>query len=87
MNPTTKTLIGAVIAAVLAIAVYYGAISQQSASSIQNQANQTLGTTPASQQTGAPTTGTTTGAPTTRAPTTSAPAAAAPPAAAPTPPR
>lgn len=83
MNPTTKTLIGAVIAAVLAIAVYYGAISQQSASSIQNQANQTLGTTPASQQTGAPTTGTTT----TGAPTTSAPPAAAPPAAAPTPPR
>lgn len=49
MNPNTKKLIGAVIAAVLAIAVYYGAISQQSANSIQNQTNQSLGTSPAPQ--------------------------------------
>lgn len=54
MPQNTKMLIGAVIAAVLAIAVYYGAISQQSANSIQGQANQALGTAPASQQTGAP---------------------------------
>ena len=58
MNQSTKTLIGAVIAAALAIAVYYGAISQQSATSIQSQANQALGTapqqTPASTQTAAP---------------------------------
>ena len=54
MPQSTKMLIGAVIAAVLAIAVYYGAISQQSANSIQGQANQALGTAPASQQTGAP---------------------------------
>ncbi len=54
MPQNTKMLIGAVIAAALAIAVYYGAISQQSASSIQGQANQALGTAPASQQTGAP---------------------------------
>ena len=55
MNPNTKKLIGAVVAAALAIAVYYGAIGQQQASSIQNQANQTLGTTPASQQPAPPT--------------------------------
>ena len=58
MNPSTKTLIGAVVAAALAIAVYYGAISRQSATSIQSQANQALGTapqqTPASTQTAAP---------------------------------
>ncbi len=58
MTPSTKTLVGAVIAAVLAIAVYYGAISQQSATSIQSQANQAMGTapqqTPASTQTAAP---------------------------------
>lgn len=53
MNPNTKKLIGAVIAAVLAIAVYYGAISQQSANSIQTQTNQSLGTSPAGQP-GAP---------------------------------
>ena len=54
MNPNTKKLIGAVVAAALAIAVYYGVISQQQAGNIQSQANQTLGTTPASQQTTAP---------------------------------
>ena len=47
MNTNTKTLIGAVVAAALAIAVYYGLIGQQQAASIQNQANQTLGTGPA----------------------------------------
>lgn len=52
MNPNTKKLLGALVAAALAIAVYYGAVSQQTATGIQNQANQTLGTTPASQ--GAP---------------------------------
>ena len=45
----SKTLIGAVIAAILAIAVYYGLLSRQSADNLQNQANQTLGTTPPSQ--------------------------------------
>ena len=55
MNQNTKMLIGAVVAAVLAIAVYYGAISQQSANSIQNQTNQSLGTSPAGQQVAPPT--------------------------------
>ena len=50
MTPSTKKLIGALVAAGLAIAVFYGVIGQQQASSIQNTANQTLGTTPASQQ-------------------------------------
>ena len=50
MNQNKKTLVGALVAAALAIAVYYGLINQQSATSIQNQANQTLGTTPSSQQ-------------------------------------
>ena len=49
---TSKLLIGAVVAAALAFAVYYGLISQQTANSIQTQANQTLQTGPASQQTG-----------------------------------
>lgn len=52
MNPNTKKLLGALVAAALAIAAYYGVVSQQQATSIQNQANQTLGTTPASQQAG-----------------------------------
>ena len=55
MNQNTKMLIGAVVAAVLAIAVYYGAISQQTANSIQNQTNQSLGTSPAGQQVVPPT--------------------------------
>lgn len=50
MPQNSKMLIGAVIAAALAFAVYYGLISQQAASNIQGQANQTLGTAPASQQ-------------------------------------
>ena len=50
MNQNTKMLLGALVAAGLAIAVYYGLISQQTASGIQSQANQTLGTTPVSQQ-------------------------------------
>ena len=54
MDPNAKKkLIGAVIAAACAIAVYYGLIGQKQASSIQNQADQTLGTGPAQQQ-GAP---------------------------------
>ena len=58
MNPNTKKLLGALVAAGLAIATYYGLISQQAATNIQSQANQTLGTapqqTPASTQTAAP---------------------------------
>ena len=50
MSQNTKMLIGALIAAGLAIAVYYGLIGQQTANNIQGQANQTLGTTPASQR-------------------------------------
>ena len=38
----TKTIIGAVIAIALAIAVSYGLINQQTADQIQNKANQTL---------------------------------------------
>ncbi len=54
MDPNAKKkLIGAVIAAACAIAVYYGLIDQKQASSIQNQADQSLGTGPAQQQ-GAP---------------------------------
>lgn len=60
MNQHKGKLIGAVIAAALAFAVYYGLIDQKQANSIQNQANQSLGTTPASQQAGAPTTQNTT---------------------------
>ncbi len=56
MTPqTSKTLLGAVIAAALAFAVYYGLIGQQAANTIQNQANQSLGTAPASQQSTQPT--------------------------------
>lgn len=50
MSQTTKTLLGALVAAALAIAAYYGLINQQQAANIQNQANQTLGTGPAAQQ-------------------------------------
>ena len=57
MNPNTKMLIGAVIAAALALAGYYGLVSPKQAASIQSQANQTLGTGPVSQQqSGMPTT-------------------------------
>lgn len=49
MSQNSKMLIGAVIAAVLAIAVYYGAINQNQANNYQNQANHALGTAPASQ--------------------------------------
>jgi len=43
MSPKlTKTIIGAVIAIALAVAVSYGLISQQTADQIQTKANQTL---------------------------------------------
>ncbi len=48
MPINSKTLIGAIVAALLAIAVYYGVISRQTADTVQNQANQTLGTAPPS---------------------------------------
>ena len=50
MSQNSRMLIGAGIAAVLAMAVYYGVINQQQANNIQGQANQTLGTRPPSQQ-------------------------------------
>lgn len=50
MTPSTKKLIGALVAAALAIAVFYGVIGQQQAGSIQSKADQTLGTAPATQQ-------------------------------------
>ena len=51
MDPNAKKkLIGAVIAAACAIAVYYGLIDQKQSTSIQNQADQTLGTGSAQQQ-------------------------------------
>lgn len=51
MSPDAKKkLIGAAIAAALAIAVYYGLIDQKQADSIRTQADQTLGTGPAPQQ-------------------------------------
>ncbi len=49
MPQNSKMLIGAVIAAALAFAVYYGLISPQTANTIQTQTNQTFGTAPASQ--------------------------------------
>ena len=49
-----KKLIGALVAAALAIAVYYGLIDQKQANSINTQADQTLGTGPAVQQQQAP---------------------------------
>lgn len=56
MDPNTKKkLIGAIIAAALAVAVYYGLIDQKQADSIRTQGDQTLGTgsapQPAPQQT------------------------------------
>lgn len=78
MNPNAqKKLIGAVIAAALAIAVYYGLIDQKQADGFRNQADQTLGTGPATQQTQqtAPQTSSTTAAP---APTTAPAPTAAP---------
>ena len=74
MPQNSKMLIGAVVAAALAIAVYYGLITQQSANNIQSQANQTLGTSPANQQPASPTPQ----APATQAPTTQTPAPAGP---------
>ena len=51
MTPNAKKkLIGAIIAAALAVAVYYGLIGQQQADNIRTQADQTLGTGPAAQQ-------------------------------------
>ena len=55
MNQNTKMLVGALVAAALAIAVYYGLIGQQTANNIQGQANQTLGTGPVPQQPAPPT--------------------------------
>ena len=55
MNQNTKMLVGALVAAALAIAVYYGLIGQQTANNIQGQANQTLGTAPVPQQAAPPT--------------------------------
>ena len=49
MNQNTKVMLGALVAAALAIAGYYGLVSPQQATSIQNQANQTLGTGPQGQ--------------------------------------
>lgn len=68
MTPSTKKLIGALVAAALAIAVFYGVIGQQQAGSIQNKADQTLGTAPATQQVVPPAT------PNATAPATPAPA-------------
>lgn len=45
----TKTIIGAVIAIALAVAVSYGLISQQTADQIQTQTNQTLSNDPSVQ--------------------------------------
>ncbi len=44
MNQNTKMLLGALVAAALAIAGFYGLVSPQQATSIQNQANQAFGT-------------------------------------------
>ena len=50
MTPQAKKqLIGALVAAALAIAVYYGLIDQKQADNIRTQADQTLGTGPAGQ--------------------------------------
>ena len=69
MSQNTKMLLGALVAAALAAAVYYGLIGQQTATNIQGQANQTLGTAPAQQP--APTSQNTT--PTGPAPSNAAP--------------
>ena len=51
MDPQAKKkLIGAIIAAALAVAVYYGLIDQKQADNIRTQADQTLGTGPNAQQ-------------------------------------
>lgn len=71
MPQNSKMLIGAVVAAALAFAVYYGLLSPQAANTIQTQTNQTLGTTQAGPQTANPT------AP---SPTVPAPQSPAPPA-------
>lgn len=42
----TKTIIGAIIAVALAVAVSYGVISQQTADQIRTQADRTLSTDP-----------------------------------------
>lgn len=73
MSQNSKTLIGALVAAALAIAVYYGVIGQQTATNIQTQTNQALGTGPA----GAPTTGPGT-VPNSTVPNTTVPGQAAP---------
>ena len=54
MPQNSKMLLGAVVAAALAFAVYYGLIGQQTANSIQGQANQTLGASPSQQQAAPP---------------------------------
>ena len=61
MPQNSKMLIGALVAAALAIAVFYGVIGQQTATNIQTQTDSTLGTGPVSQQPAqtAPQTGTT----------------------------
>lgn len=48
MSVNAKTLIGALVAAVLAVAVYYGAMSRQTADNLQSQADRTLGASPTS---------------------------------------
>jgi hypothetical protein len=55
MPQNTKMLLGAVVAAALAFAVFYGLIGQQTANNIQTQTDQALGTSPASQQPGSQT--------------------------------
>ena len=77
MNQNTKMILGALVAAGLAIAVFYGLIGQQTANKIQTQADQTLGTAPANQTTTAGTpnpTATTTANGTTTRPAPTAPA-------------
>ena len=78
MPQNSKMLIGAIVAAALAFAVYYGLIGQQTANNIQGQANQTLGTAPSSPQAGAP-------APQVPSTQTTTPAGAVPPAQSPRP--
>lgn len=46
-NPLAKRVLGAVVALALAAAVYYGLISQQTANTVQTQADQTLNGAPA----------------------------------------
>ncbi len=64
MTPQAKKqLIGAVIAAALAVAVYYGLLDQKQADNIRTQADQTLGTGPAGQPQPVPQQGATAPAP------------------------